>query len=138
VSDLQNIQSEIVSYWQSNGVLPTKLSDLNDSLGSFTVPSDPQTNQAYEYMIVGGQNIAATSSQSVNVPTSFQLCATFNAQTQPNSPTDTYASVLPSPAGVTGQDLSTDSWFHGAGRACFFRTIDPKRYPPLAKPAATK
>jgi len=137
VSDLQNIQSEIVSYWQSDGTLPAKLSDLSDSVGGYTAPNDPQSGKAYEYMIVGGSNVTATSTRSVSVPTSFQLCATFNAQTQPNSPTVSYASVMPTPAGVTGQDLASDSWFHGVGRTCFLRTIDPKRYPTV-KQSATK
>ena len=105
VSDLLNIQSEIVSYWQSEGSLPTKLSDLSDSLGDFTVPTDPQTGQMYEYTIVAGQGSIGTSTSkthSTGQPISFQLCATFNAQTQPNSPTISYASVMPAPAGATG------------------------------------
>lgn len=141
VNDMQSIQSEIVTYWQSDGALPAKLSDLNDSLGGFTVPTDAQTGQSYEYMIVAVQANVGTSTGKLRLtsqPTSFELCATFNAQTQSNSPTVSYASVAPTPAGGVGQDLSSDSWFHNSGRTCFFRTIDPKRYPPTTKPVAAK
>jgi preprotein translocase subunit Sec61beta len=141
VSDLQNIQSEIVSYWQSDGMLPAKLSDLNDSLGGFSVPTDPQTGRAYEYLIVAGQTNVGTSTGKLRLtsqPTSFQLCATFNAATQPNSPTFSSVPAMPVAGGAIGQDLASDSWFHISGRSCFFRTIDPKRYPPVTKPAETK
>ncbi len=121
VSDLQSIQSEIVGYWQTEDKLPATLSDLNDSLGSFTVPVDEQTGAGYAY--------ATTSALS------FKLCATFNAPTQPDSPTIASEPVIPSPAGA-GQDLETDSWYHGAGTTCFSRTIDPKRYPPVTPPTA--
>ena len=123
VSDLQNIQSEIVNYWQTDEVLPTSLAKLNDPLRGFTVPMDAQTGKSYEY--------ATTSALS------FKLCATFNAQTQPNSPTmQSYAMAIPV-TGVGGQDLASDSWFHSAGHTCYIRTIDPKRYPPI-KQSVTK
>jgi len=124
VSDLQNIQSEIVTYWQSGGKLPSKLSDLNDALGGYAVPMDPQSGHSYVY---------ATTS-----PLSFKLCATFNAQTQQNSPAFLNGTAAPAPAGVSGQDLATNSWFHDTGQTCFLRKIDPSRYPPATTPAETK
>jgi hypothetical protein len=116
VNDLQSIQSQIVSYWQAHGALPANLSNLNDPLGGFTVPTDPQTGASYEY--------ATTSALA------FKLCADFNAQTQPNSPTVSSVPAMPAPAGAVGYDLASDAWFHGVGRACFVRIIDPRRYPP--------
>jgi hypothetical protein len=140
VSDLQNIQSEVVNYWQTYAALPASLSNLSDSIGGFTVPTDPQSGRAYEYMIIATQTNVGTSTDKLHLtgePTSFELCANFNAQTQPNSPTVSYAQAMPVPVGAVaiGQDLATDSWFHDAGRTCFLRTIDPKRYPPLKQPA---
>ena len=41
VSDLQNIQTQIVNYWQKKSALPDSLSDLNDPISGFTVPTDP-------------------------------------------------------------------------------------------------
>src|SRR5690606_35208245 len=42
VNDLQSIQWEITSYYQTKQVLPVALADLNDGLGNFTVPVDPE------------------------------------------------------------------------------------------------
>jgi hypothetical protein len=120
VSDLESIQSAVVSYWQTEDALPASLADLNDSLGGFTVPTDEQTGAQYGY--------ATTSDLS------FELCATFNAETQPDSPTVTSVSIAPASVGDSGQDLETDTWYHEAGNVCFNRTIDPKRYPPFTKP----
>ncbi|HVM73737.1 MAG TPA: DUF5671 domain-containing protein [Candidatus Paceibacterota bacterium] len=128
VNDLQNIQSQIVSYWQTEGSLPLSLSSLNDSLNGFSVPTDAQTGASYEY---------ATTSKLI-----FKLCATFNAQTQPNSPTVSTLLSQPIPVdAIAGENLSADTWYHGTGKTCFIRTIDPKRYPPnpsTTRPTATK
>jgi len=110
VSDLQNIQSEIVSYWQAKGALPATLSDLQDPISGFTVPTDPQTAAAYEYDKTG--------------TTSFKLCAMFNAVSMGNSQPMITAPV---PAGASGG--SVDNWSHVAGHDCFERSIDPQRYP---------
>lgn len=42
VGHLQQIQWEIVNYWQAKEKLPTSLADLNDPLRSFTTPQDPE------------------------------------------------------------------------------------------------
>jgi Domain of unknown function (DUF5671) len=112
VSDLQTIQSEILSYWQRAGALPPTLGVLNDSISNTTVPQDPKTGQPYEYKLLGG--------------TSFQLCATFNADSEgipaASSPT--------APAPLGGYSAVDDNWQHGAGQTCFLRTINPALYPP--------
>lgn len=114
VSDLQNIQSQIINYWQQEGTLPPSLSSLNDSINGFTVPSDGQTGGSYSYQILGTY--------------SFELCANFNAPTQSDSPSlNSYSQ--PMPAGTYGADLTLSDWYHVAGQSCFTRTIDPKRYP---------
>ena len=64
VSDLQNIQSMVTSFWEAKQRLPENLTAAADPLMGETVPVDPQTGTGYRYMVTG--------------KTSFQLCATFN------------------------------------------------------------
>lgn len=114
ISNLQTIQSEIISYWQSKQKIPSHLSELNDSLRGFSTPKDPQTGQEYEYSIKG--------------PESFTLCAVFNRPvTQGNGSVP--AEKIPVPAG--GGYYGSEYWTHGEGRTCFERTIDKDRFPPI-------
>ncbi|MDP3883287.1 MAG: DUF5671 domain-containing protein [Candidatus Staskawiczbacteria bacterium] len=118
VSDLQGIQYQIVNYWQSKETLPSSLSDLDDPISSFMVPTDPQTGNAYEYNIKDATNL------------SFELCAEFN---KPGS--DQYGQYseprsMSVPVPVKG---ASDNWQHSAGRVCFERTIDKQLYPPLSQ-----
>ncbi len=123
VSDLQNIQWQIVNYWQQKEKLPKELSDLFDPISNNFAPVDPQTKNEYEY--------------KETAPLSFQLCAVFNTETRKTmggrggvrlevSP--------PMPIEVTKGETA-DNWQHTAGRVCFDRTIDPERYPPNSTPA---
>lgn len=113
ISNLNEIQWQIVNYWQSKEKLPTSLSDLDDAISGFSAPFDPQTGESYEYRIINAQNL------------SFELCATFNKEGN-----DMYAEpVSPMPA---GKGIS-ENWQHGEGRVCFERTIDPQLYPPFSK-----
>jgi hypothetical protein len=122
VNDLQNIQSQVVNYWQTQGRLPATLANLSDSIGGYSVPNDAQTSAQYVY--------ATTSALS------FKLCANFNAQTQSNSQTlNSYSYAVPT--GIGGSNMVNDSWFHTAGNFCYARTIDPKRYPP-STPSTSK
>jgi hypothetical protein len=106
VNDLQNIQYQIVNYWQRKQVLPATLQDLEDPISGFKVPVDPQGVPArYEYNII-----------NATVP-SFELCAIFN---KANSKT-----------GVQVTYPVNENWNHGEGRKCFERTIDKQLYPPL-------
>ena len=98
VSDLQNIQSQIVNYWQRKQTMPNSLSDLNDSISGFIAPTDPQTKKPYEYNIKNAANL------------SFELCANFNKK-EPQ-----YNSASPHPAAApvmnltTGIGLAADNW----------------------------
>ncbi len=117
VVDLQNIQWQIVNYWQIKRNLPKTLADLSDPISNNFAPVDSQTKNEYEY--------------KETAPLSFQLCAVFNAESRktidgrggvpmPVSPT--------MPIEVKGE--KQDNWHHPVGRVCFDRTIDPERYPP--------
>ena len=127
VNDLTNIQYQVVNYWQAKERLPATLADLNDPLSGFIVPLDPQTGEAYTYQATGRL--------------SFKLCATFNAETQANSPSASRAMMTaPVPAAPIGSTLETkgsgleqSTWQHGVGETCFERIIDPERYPPFSK-----
>ncbi|MCX6723328.1 MAG: DUF5671 domain-containing protein [Candidatus Staskawiczbacteria bacterium] len=117
VSDLQNIQYQVVNYWQRKEVLPNSLSDLNDKISGYVVPVDQQTNANYEYNIKDATNL------------SFELCATFNRQTPSDNSRQVQYVVDPSVWPPKGSLLS--SWYHETGRVCFYRIIDKQLYPPL-------
>jgi hypothetical protein len=117
ITDLQNIQSQIVSYYQQKQTLPVTLNDLSNSTSYFIVPTDAQSGQEYVYQIT-------------KAPYSFELCATFNTVGNSSGP-DEYA-VQPAAVG-TGRTSPLDNWEHTAGSQCFERTIDPTQYPPLTK-----
>ncbi|MCX6721446.1 MAG: DUF5671 domain-containing protein [Candidatus Staskawiczbacteria bacterium] len=112
VSDLQNIQYQIVNYWQTKQKLPATLSDLTDPISGFTAPIDQQTKSSYEYNIKDATTL------------SFELCATFN---KPSHKNITPMAAYPIGAGI-GQN-----WDHGTGSVCFERTIDKQLYPPITK-----
>ena len=110
INDLNNIQWQVINYWQTKETLPSALTDLKDSLSGFEAPLDPETKTAYEYRAAGAL--------------SFELCATFGLPSQ--SQEAGYA--------VTGPyNGEFDSWNHAAGRICFERNMDPDRYQPFEK-----
>ncbi len=113
ISDLSLIQSQVVTYWQRNGELPATPDDLRDEIGGFLVPTDPETGVAYEY--TGGTE------------RTFELCATFTLPSVREKDNPTAMSV---PRPVGGVTYEEGVWWHGVGRSCFERTIDPALYPP--------
>lgn len=114
VSDLQSTQWQIVNYWQTKRQLPTELSQLEGSLSSFAVPTDPETGAAYRY--------------TVTASTSFSLCADFAYPSTDTNGTTRDVGMPSSPVKPIG---NSDNWEHGAGSVCFERTIDPDLYPPF-------
>ncbi len=116
IGDLQNIQWQIVSYWQQRQSFPKSLTDLNDPISNYIVPSDPETGEQYEYKM--GEGLA------------FELCATFNRESREGIAT--MKSTKPVP--VRGEfGLENENWQHKEGKKCFERVIDPERYPPFEK-----
>lgn len=115
ISDLQGIQSQIVNYWQRKEALPNSLSDLNDPISNYMIPSDPETNKSYEYIVKDEGNL------------SFELCATFNKEGK-----DQYNQARPVSVGTAVKGYS-ESWQHPSGKFCFERTIDKQLYPILKK-----
>ena len=125
VGDLQNIQYQVVNYWQLKQELPADLVDLEDPISGFIPPRDPQTGDAYRYEKIGNL--------------SFRLCAAFNAESRAQSsavramPYEPIA-VMNGKGGLTNENV----WQHGAGEQCFDRTIDPEKYPPITRAAIEK
>lgn len=118
VSDLQTIQWQIINYWQRKEFLPANLNDLADPISGFVVPKDPETGESYEYR--------------VSNKLTFELCAVFSTVAQDGIDGSTRKAIpMPvSPEGVMYPE-SQNVWWHGAGRTCFERTIDPDLYPPI-------
>ncbi len=110
VNDLQNIQYQVVNYYQRKTTLPNSLADLNDSISGYINPTDPE-KKPYEYMVKDSAKLM------------FELCATFSAASQNKTATK----YMPAyPAGDFSQN-----WDHATGRVCFERTIDKQLYPPF-------
>ncbi len=107
VQHLQQIQSEILEYWRSKGVIPSELNVLNDDLRGFRVPSDPRGAE-YEYNILGSEK--------------FALCAVFELGSEYSK----MNRALVPHGGFSDPEI----WDHAAGRVCFERTIDKDRYKP--------
>ena len=115
VQNLQEIQWQIVNYWQQKEKLPAALADLNDPIRDFQPYVDPQSRESYEYHVTGSL--------------SFQLCAVFAAEAEGTLRGNTPAPTVMSDGGKS----VSDNWEHGVGRTCFERTIDPQFYPPYNK-----
>jgi hypothetical protein len=114
VTDLQNIQWQIIGYYELKGAIPEKLDDLKDPIKSgYMSILDPETQAPYVY--------EKTSNLS------FKLCANFN------KPSDNLSNV--SIVGPTDNIIGREgeNWQHPAGKHCFERTIDPDLYPVTRK-----
>ncbi len=116
VSDLQQIDGQIVSYWQRSGLLPTNLDSLTDRVSGFIVPSDPESGVPYKYRTVAS--------------TTFELCAMFTAERMEKANIMPYGMAEP-------RSVESMLWNHDAGRQCFTRIINPSLYPPVKPPVAT-
>lgn len=110
VHDLQMLQSNIISYWQTKETLPSSLDEMA-TLYSVSLPADPETQGSYEYRIVDDL--------------SFEICATFVRSNKE------FAERVKKNALVYAFDFS---WVHDAGRVCFSKTIDPDLYPTQRDP----
>ena len=128
VGDLQNIQYQVINYWQQKEKLPLILTELTNPLSGYSVPVEPEFEKGkkYEYAVKG--------------PMTFELCATFSlpmpkgwreyggGEVFPMMDYKVSNTSYPYPGGGTNE-----SWDHQEGRACFERTIDKDMYPPFSK-----
>ncbi len=111
VSDLMDIQYQVISYWQNKDVLPSDLSLLSNSINGFGAPLDAVTGEAYEYKVLGDYQ--------------FELCATFDTENTDNISPDPYRYMGEMAVPIKP---GTENWNHSAGRSCFERTFDPDLY----------
>ncbi len=109
ISDLQMMQGQIVNYWTNKKVLPEKLTDVEDDISGVTIPTDPDSNQAYEYTVID--------------ELTFELCATF-AKANQNTKAGLRGEFYP----ISPYDNYQQNWDHDAGRVCWNRAIDPELY----------
>lgn len=113
VNDLSSIQYQIVySQWENKGTVPATLDALKDPISGYTLPTDPETKQSYEYKMLSKN--------------SFELCAVFKTV----STTDAKNTIATQPVLYPyANGTINENWQHGAERTCFTRTIDPSLYP---------
>ncbi len=129
VSDLQNIQYQIINYWQQKEKLPANLAELASPISGYSIPVEPEFEKGLMYEYKVKDNLT------------FELCATFAKPIQKGwreysnggitpmySEKDIAVSSYPYPGGGVNE-----SWDHQAGKTCFNRTIDPEIYPPFNK-----
>ena len=99
VDDLSGLSRAIDAFWAKHSSLPPTLDSLVAARQLDRVPSDPQNNTQYAYLVSGER--------------SYRLCATFD------QPSDTNQA----PVNI---DVSSHSWRHGAGESCFDLTPPQK------------
>ncbi len=121
VSDLTSIQWQVINYWQQKGKVPASLSDLNDPISGFSVPTDPETGKAYGYQ---------KSPQDL----SFKVCATFSTKSDSQSGVSGRGGAMSEPS-VSYMVPGSNNWAHGIGTVCFDRVIDRDLYPVREKAA---
>lgn len=99
LQNLQSIQADIISYAQSNGMLPKSISDLAGNPATYRAPTG---RTEYEYNVT---------------EKGFSLCAEFAL---PSIENDTRYAYWGDTKGV----YNINNWQHGADVDCFERTVD--------------
>lgn len=118
VSDIQNINYQIINYWQLKRALPVMLTDVENKATGYALPVDPETKAAYSYEAMK--------------PLSYKLCATFSLVNDTALGTSRNEGTPPAPVPVSAVKIAgQENWSHGVGVQCFIRTIDPDLYPPF-------
>lgn len=111
IMNLQEIQWQVINYWQMNGALPVSLEEMELNKEYFvTVPTDPQLKKSYGYEKTGEMT--------------FKLCAEFNKENKAGQ--NGYGAQANYPKGSV---IQNENWNHGAGEQCFTRVVDPVAYP---------
>jgi len=109
INHLQELQGQIINFWQQKGTLPENLDQLENSLSGFEVRKDPKTEEPYGY--------------SVKSEFVFELCANFETSTS-----DSKYGPMRQKSYYPYYDAMGQNWEHDQGRKCFERVIDPELY----------
>lgn len=102
ISDLENLQWQVIEYWRTNETLPEDLAVLEAE--GYRIPTDPETGETYGYERTGDLT--------------YELCATFETSNEEVSSSRSRGFVEPN-----------YNWDHGEGENCFERRINPNDYP---------
>ncbi len=128
INDLQNIQYQVINFWQQKEKLPNSLEELVNPLSGFYLPVSPEIDKGinYEYKLLDEKKLT------------FALCTTFNLPIQKGWNENNSEITQPFPVkdiavSYPYQGGINESWDHEAGYACFERTIDKDIYPPFER-----
>ena len=129
VNDLQNIQYQIINYWQQKEELPADFSKLSNPLSGYSIPVEPEFEKGkkYEYEVTGKMTFKLCATFSLPIPKGWREYS--GGGIMPMYEKDMYNVSYPYPGGGMNE-----SWDHDEGRTCFERTIDRDIYPPYPKP----
>jgi len=121
VNNLQDIQWQVINYWQTKKTLPDNLDLLINDTNGVRPPVDPETGESYSYKIIDAKKLT------------FELCANFKTESIVNqsSTKEGRTDVVYMPYGPGDVNWN---WQHGIGQTCFERTIDPALYPEALNP----
>ncbi len=137
LQDLQNIQYQVINYWQQKEQLPEKLSDLANPISGYSLPVDPEFEKGkqYEYSVKAPLTFELCADFSLPIPKGWKEYSNYGGPIMPmpymENNVGSTSVAYPSAGGGINQ-----SWDHEAGRTCFERTIDKNIYPPYPKPKA--
>ncbi|MDQ3244975.1 MAG: DUF5671 domain-containing protein [bacterium] len=138
LQDLQNIQYQIINYFQQKQKLPESLKDLSNPLTGYSLPVDPEFTKGinYEYNVLDAKNLKfeLCASFALPIPKGWQEYQNYGGGIRPMAFTEGKNVSISSPT-IYPNGGFNESWEHEAGRACFERTIDKDLYPPYPKPA---
>lgn len=125
INTLQNIQSQVINYWQQKEKLPQNLVELSNPISGYSIPVDPEFEKGYSY------------EYKITDKLSFQLCATFSEDMPQGWQENNYNRIMSItdksgiPNSIEPYSFGVNnSWVHGVGHTCFKRTIDTDIYPP--------
>jgi len=124
VNDLQNIQYQIVNFYQRKGNLPNSLDELKNPIAGFNIPLDPDTAVSYGYEKVADSPMGEAG-------LNFKLCANFSLESVAQIDSKNVTRLVPM---FSGNDYLNENWRHNSGKQCFDRKIDKDLYPILKNP----
>ena len=124
VNDLQNIQDQVVNFYQRKGSLPNSLDELKDPIAGFNIPLDPESAVSYGY-----EKISDLPAGEAGL--SFKLCADFSLES--GAQIDSKYMTRPMPISSEAYPVN-ENWRHQKGAVCFDRKIDKDLYPILKNP----
>ena len=127
VNDLQNIQYQIVNFYQRKGELPNRLDELEDPISGFILPRDPNPADfvGYNPGVYGYIKVSDLS---------FKLCANFSLESDALTDSKNITRPMPVFLGDSYDSYLNENWQHQKGDVCFERKIDKDLYPILKTP----